>query len=227
MTSDRSAPLHQPPRNMLGAVGFSLSFLGLLVQVTLTILYLNEVGVVREQGTWTLIACGVLSPLGLLLSGVSVFRIPKGLATAGVLFGLLGTLFLAGAGALLVANDLELFTPREELEKQREEKTVAAVKRATQVIQNHIKQNGVPPSDADGRRLISGYVDGWGKPLQYLAVGPNKFLVTSAGPDGEYGNVDDITNETVNRDDNTLEGSLSIELGGGQQVINQGRRRRP
>jgi hypothetical protein len=193
-----SSTAHAPaPRNILGILGFCFSFLGLLIQAALSGMYAGEVAAVRQQSAWTLVALGALSPLGLLVSAAGVFRLPKGLATAGVMLGLLGTLFLSGAGVLLLANELELFTPPQELEKRREERTLAAVKKATDIIQSFVMQNGVAPADGDGRQMIRGLSDGWGKPLQYLSRSGKQFLVISAGPDGEYGNADDVTNETI------------------------------
>jgi hypothetical protein len=174
-----------------------LALIGMPILIGLSVLYFLESPWLHGVPFWALIAAGVFSPLGLLLSGLAVFRVPKGAATGGVVLGMLGTLYLAGAGTLLVANEMELFTPPAELEQRREERSIAAVDRATAIIAKHVAAGGSAPNNDQGRRMIGGQADGWGKPLQYLLEKDKQFLVISAGPDGEFGNSDDITNATL------------------------------
>src|SRR5438552_17608128 len=88
------------PTNPLGVVGLCLALLGLPILAALSASYLLEWPLIRGLPAWQIILCGALSPLGLLVSAVSVSRVPKGAATAGVVLGMLGTLYLAGAGTL-------------------------------------------------------------------------------------------------------------------------------
>jgi hypothetical protein len=193
-----SPPAH--PTNPLGIVGLCLALLGLPVLAGLSVLHFLDVPLVRGLPAWQLIACGALSPLGLVVSGLGIFRVPKGTATAGVVFGLLGTLYLAGAGTLLVADEMDLFTPPAEQEKRREERSIARVEEATAIIAKHVAANGSAPTTEQGSRMIAGFVDGWGRSIHYLNEGSRDgkdFLITSPGPDGEYGNHDDITNKSL------------------------------
>jgi hypothetical protein len=178
-------------------VGLCIALLGVPVLIALSVLYFLESPLLRGLPIWQLIAGGFLSPLGLAISAAAVFRVPKGAATGGVVLGMLGTLYLAGASTLLVANEMELFTPAKELEKLREERSVAAVDRATAIVAKHVAASGSPPADDQGRKLIAGLADGWGKSLQYVLEKDKTFLVISAGSDGEFGNNDDITNKTL------------------------------
>lgn len=193
-----SGPAH--PTNPLGIVGLCLALLGLPVLASLSVLHFIDFPLLRGLPAWQVIACGALSPLGLLVSGLGIFRVPKGAATAGVVLGMLGTLYLAGAGTLLVADEMELFTPPAEKEKRREERSIAAVGQATAIIAKHVAANGSAPTTEQGSRMIAGFVDGWGHSIHYLNEGEKDikdFLVTSAGPDGEFGNNDDITNKSL------------------------------
>lgn len=61
--------VESPPTNVLGVAGFVLSVLGFL-------------------------SCGLLSPIGLVLSFCGMFDKPKGLATAGLIIGFLGSSWL-------------------------------------------------------------------------------------------------------------------------------------
>ena len=49
-------------------------------------------------------------------------------------------------------------------------------------------------TDDEDALLQGGTDDPWGNPLQYSKRGKKRPLITSAGPDGEFGTEDDITN---------------------------------
>jgi hypothetical protein len=189
------------PTNLLGVVGLCLALLGLPVLAGLSVLHFLDSPLVRGAPAWQVIVCGALSPLGLLVSALGVFRVPKGAATVGVVFGMLGTLYLAGAGTLLVADQMELFTPPAEKEKRREERSIAAIQEATAIIAKHVAATGSAPTTEQGSRLVAGRVDGWGRSIHYLneesTTDTKDFLVISPGPDGEFGNHDDITNKSL------------------------------
>lgn len=214
MASTESAVAVTEPHNRLGVVGLVLAVLGLASLAALSSLHFAESTWLRGWPAWQKIVCGSLSPLGLLLSAIGIFRIPKGAATGGVVLGMLGTLYLAGAGTLLVAEELEMFVPPAEKEKRREDRTIAEIEAATRIIRDKISELGVAPSTEAGRRLIGSRHDGWGNPIHYLNEGergPKDFLILSAGPDGEFGNHDDITNKTLAKSNpaETIEGFMS------------------
>lgn len=59
--------------NSLGTAGFICSLLGLII------------------------SCGILSPVGLVMSLIALKKQPRGLATAGVVLGIIGSLWLIAA----------------------------------------------------------------------------------------------------------------------------------
>src|SRR6185503_10603697 len=75
--SNTTVVVAHPPSNNLGLAGFVTSLLGLL-------------------------SCGVLSPIGLLLSLIGLTKRPRGFAIAGTILGLIGSVFLAVAGVGIV-----------------------------------------------------------------------------------------------------------------------------
>src|SRR5688572_25362426 len=76
-------PQQASPQNGLGIAGFITSLVG-----------------------W--ISCGVLSPIGLILSLIALGKQPRGFAIAGAIIGALGSLFLAvvGIGIIMAALGL-------------------------------------------------------------------------------------------------------------------------
>ncbi|HMN40185.1 MAG TPA: hypothetical protein PKE29_05020 [Phycisphaerales bacterium] len=75
MSQNRPVVIHQhvTPTNGLGTAGFIVSLVGLM-------------------GT-----CGVLSPLGMVFSFIALFKRPRGLAIAGFILGLIGSIWLVVA----------------------------------------------------------------------------------------------------------------------------------
>lgn len=63
-------------------------------------------------------------------------------------------------------------------------------------IDTYHTNNGRLPAAQQGTSLINAYRDSWGNALQYT-IDPNNqdFNLISAGPDGQFGNDDDITQE--------------------------------
>src|SRR6266480_1701233 len=104
MSSGQASTVRAParPTNPLGIVGLCLALLGLPILAGLSASYVLQWSLIRGLPAWQVILFGLLSPLGLVISALSVFRVPKGAATAGVVLGMLGTLYLAGAGTLLI-----------------------------------------------------------------------------------------------------------------------------
>lgn len=75
-----------------------------------------------------------------------------------------------------------------------ETQTDVAMDNAYWDIDDYHTNNGRLPGTPQGTSLISSYNDSWGNVLQYT-VDPNNqdFRLTSAGPDGQFGSNDDIT----------------------------------
>jgi len=72
-TQPRVVVMKPQPSNSLGLAGFIVSLAGLVV------------------------SCGLLCPVGLLLSAVALFKRPRGFALAGFILGLIGSLWLIAA----------------------------------------------------------------------------------------------------------------------------------
>src|SRR5437667_5433116 len=88
---------------------------------------------------------------------------------------------------------------------------MAAIERATAINNQHVAAHGSAPNTEQGNRLIAGFVDGWGHTIHYFNEGeksPKDFLVTSAGPDGEFGNSDDITNKSLAKEKEKANGGM-------------------
>jgi hypothetical protein len=120
----------------------------------------------------------VLCPVGLILSLVALKRQPRGLAIAGAVIGAVGTLALGAIIIGLLANPGYV-------------ETLVAIGEGHTVIEKHRTESGSLPGNEDGNRLIEHLEDGWGNPLSYELDG-ERYVVRSAGPDGEFGTSDDL-----------------------------------
>jgi hypothetical protein len=128
-----------------------------------------------------ILTCGVISPIALILSLVALRRQPRGFAIAGSVIGGIGTLMIAGiAVAWVTVPDL-----RNVFE------TSIAMAEAHTIIEANRGEGDALPSEDEGNELLEDLEDGWGNPLQYEVDG-ERFVVRSAGPDGEFGTEDDI-----------------------------------
>jgi hypothetical protein len=140
-----------------------------------------------------LLTCGVLSPVGLLLSLVAMFRPPRGFAIAGVMLGILGSLWVAAiiavvsltiglraaASVVLGAGDVSALFD------------IAMIQRA---IRQHHQETGALPRTLDELSLEEGALtDSWGARYDY-AIGPDgrSYTIHSPGGDGQTNTADDI-----------------------------------
>lgn len=165
-TFSSSFGCHRKPNcgNALGITGFVVSLLGVLF------------------------TCGLLAPVGLLLSVAGLFRRPRGLATAGVVIGLLGTLWLAAGGLAVGAG----VAGASQAAKSR--RTVRVIAEAAAAVENHRYAAGELPDNPRGQVLIVDFTDAYGNALHYQRLDGNRFEVRSAGPDELYHTTDDLTN---------------------------------
>ena len=142
-----------------------------------------------------IVSCGVLCPIGLILSAIGLFKRPKGFAIAGFVIGLLGSLgiiivvlvvgvvFIGLLIALAAAGPagIEMFGD-----------TVA--------ITEHVKQYQAQNASLPATLVqVSGLTpdelkDHWGHEYIYKPdLVNNTFSITSMGPDGTEGTNDDMT----------------------------------
>lgn len=150
------------PTNILGIIGFITSILGL-------------------------VTCGLLAPVGLILSGIALFKAPRGFAIAGTVISLIGSVFLAFWGFVIVMGVLGLQAAGGALS------TVAVLAEARQAVEGERRASGTTDvlDDARGNEIASRFTDGWGQPLRYERQG-DTFRILSAGPDKTFGTADDL-----------------------------------
>ena len=161
-----SGPPHSSPTNGLGIAGFILSLVGLIL------------------------TCGLLSPLGLLLSLFALFKPPRGFAVAGVITGLVGSAMLAFFGYAIVMRALGIGEAARAAAKTAQ--TMAVIDQAQAVIEQHRAESGELPEGIEGNKLVIGIQDAWQNSLRYDRMNGD-YLIRSAGPDGEFETADDLT----------------------------------
>jgi len=144
------------PTNSIGTAGFVVSLVGVLT-------------------------CGLLSPIGLILSLVGLRKEPKGLAIAGTIIGGVGIVVVGVLAGLVV-----ILIPKGQVAA-----TESIVATALRAIETRADETGELPSVDEGRELIAGLEDAWGNALRYEPSGDG-FTVRSPGPDGAFNTVDDI-----------------------------------
>ena len=161
-----------PPANNLGLAGFITSILGL-------------------------VSCGVLSPVGLLLSLIGLTKRPRGFAIAGTVIGVIGTVFLALVGVGIVLGILGIGAGVKAL-KEYASTHEQAMKLYAELEQRQA-QGGTgtgattaPTLDATtANALAAKYNDGWGTPLR-AEVAAGVFTIVSAGRDKSFDTKDDL-----------------------------------
>ncbi|MGE3107246.1 MAG: type II secretion system protein GspG [Phycisphaerales bacterium] len=167
--AETQAPLN-PTSNALGLAGFITSILGI-------------------------VSCGLLSPIGVLLSLIALFKRPRGFAIAGVIIGLIGSLWIlvilvifgvvvlaVGAAALAAGpGGFEMFGDSMVIESKLDE---------------YRRQNAsLPASLAQVSGLDAEVLkDHWGHEYIYTPdLVNNTFTIRSMGADGADGTADDMT----------------------------------
>jgi hypothetical protein len=191
--SDASCNAHaplaaSPPGNTLGIVGFVFSLLGV-------------------------VTCGLLGPVGLLLSLLALFKRPRGFATAGAVIGLLATLWLGLLGAGMVAGFARLKPVVEQMtgELVQLQATLQAVTQASQEVVQHRDQQGDWPDEKVGQEIVGRHQDAYGTLLKYTRVG-EMVLIISAGKDGEFATPDDISLDPVTMSTNQPGGQVPLDF---------------
>ncbi len=167
MYDDRPAP---PASNAAGLAGFIVSLVGLL-------------------------ACGgILSPVGLIISLVGLTRQPRGFAIAGVVLGIVGSIwcfiliFVIGVSAILLLVGLGI-AAAVGAEMGKNAWTIA------ESVETYYEANGRAPesltdlSNLSQNRLL----DFWDNPYRYEAAENGMvFYLRSDGADGVQGTDDDL-----------------------------------
>lgn len=165
-----------PPSNGLGVAGFVCSLLGIV-------------------GT-----CGLLCPIGLILSLFALRKQPRGLAIAGAIIGFIGSLWiilgllifgvmffavllsvfgLAAAGIALTAPNIETYATMIQIRQE--------------VSAYHETMDALPDSLVSITTLKPDLQqDAWGNAFVYEIVDSDSYRLKSMGADGLLGSDDDI-----------------------------------
>lgn len=145
-----------------------------------------------------LLSCGLIAPVGLVLSAIAARRPPRGFAIAGIVLGLLGSLWLlilAGLGGLaLGAVAVQYGSVGVAVE------VVADTINIELAIEEHHARHGTLPASLDELQSLDpdARTDPWGRPY-HLDPASARPRLLSDGPDGLPGTPDDL-NEDLDLD---------------------------
>lgn len=138
-----------------------------------------------------LVTCGILSPIGLLLSAAAMFRPPRGFAIAGLVLGLLGSMWVLAVIALVVALGLPVAGAAVSAGDVATAIDLVEIRRA---LRAHHQQSGALPTDLDELPLQEDTLtDSWGARYTYRRSGDGRsYTIASPGRDGQPETPDDI-----------------------------------
>lgn len=172
-----------PPANYLGTTGLVFSILGL-------------------------VTCGVLSPIGLLLSLIGLTGKRRGGAIAGVVLALLG---LAIPGAMLFSEIKEHRDHERERVVQQARATLESAR--VKIDERRAEEKALPDGVAGNRLLLKeGFRDPWNGEIRYeLHDDDRSYSLRSSGPDARFDTRDDIS-ISIGAD------ALNEPIGGGQET---------
>jgi hypothetical protein len=155
-------------------------------------------------GRWGLflpfVSCGLLAPLGLLLSFRGLFSRPRTSAVFGTLIN--GAICMFGflPAAVHIADDMDRHHRRSEQRRHEQAQVDRAavsqtIAEAQKKISEFVAANGGLPDGVAGNKLIVGFSDRWEQPLRYevpLAMDATNYAIRSAGRDQKFETRDDI-----------------------------------
>ena len=150
--------VQEAPSNGLGTAGFVVSLVGFVL------------------------SCGLLCPIGLLLSLVALTKRPRGMAIAGVVIGFIGSGWLILGGFAMLVGILGLAVVANSASIDLE--VTAALQRIGEV---RAETGEFPMSAAEIEDVMT---DG----LRYVRTGDG-YVLTHRGIDGEFNTDDDIVRE--------------------------------
>ena len=130
----------------------------------------------------TILSCGLLSPIGFILSVIGLIKPPRGFSITAMLISLVATALWALTIFFLIQVGTEAFKPFI---------TMNLLSEAANTIENHRDADGQLPDDIEGNKLIIDVLDGWENAVRYKQAG-DSFLIRSAGPDERMDTLDDI-----------------------------------
>lgn len=156
--------VHQAPSNGIGTAGFVVSLVGL-------------------------VSCGILCPLGLVLSLFGLGKEPRGLAIAGTIIGALGSLwvlvFVLFFGAIMAAVGLGAAAAIDQAQQKQE------TEQAAESILSIYRTTGSIPDDVTGASAVRAHTKA-GAAFGFERENDTIFYITHPGDDGLGGTEDDI-----------------------------------
>ena len=145
-----------------------------------------------------LFSCGALSPIGLVLSSIAIFKRPRGFAFAGLILGVVGIIsgiialvcgLVGGAAALLgFGAIMPVITAETDMAR------IAHVALPNKAPDGTIPTDPATLPGLKNRQLT----DPWGHAYRIVTTGPNSIEVISSGPDGIPDTSDDLHFEESN-----------------------------
>src|SRR5262249_20147020 len=149
-----SVNVNQPAQsNTLGLSGFIVSLIG-----------------------W--VTCGILCPIGLLLSLIGLSKQPRGVAGAGTIIGAAGTVFLLLVGFAIVMAAVGLKTVGKSVGG------AFTIMQAQMVIEGEFQKNKTLPTDAEANTAFATHHVGLnGVTPRYERISDTDYALTMPGPD--------------------------------------------
>jgi hypothetical protein len=141
-----------------------------------------------------LATCGLLSPLGLVMSFLALGKKPRGAAVTGVVLGLIGSAWIGILGAGAISAGMHA-AAREE--HQRARATQNVLTQAEGVVEHYRSETGRLPEGIEGNKLVLSFTDVWNNPVRY-DLDDNTYAIRSAGPDGKFDTGDDLVHSAKN-----------------------------
>jgi len=172
MRSYRNQSFGGDPRsNGLGLAGFIVSLVGI-------------------------ISCGLLSPIGMVMSFFALFRRPREFAIAGFIVGLAGSFWII-VWTVIVAVFVGFAALFAVVSAGGGFETLKDVWQIHEAVVEYENTNSVLPGSLDQVNLTPDQLtDAWGRPYEYTPdLLHHSYKLISAGPDGTIGTRDDITVE--------------------------------
>lgn len=145
-----------------------------------------------------LVSCGLISPIGFLMSFFGLFKSPRGFALAGFVLGGLGSLwilFVTAIAGIIIGLPILAGIRIPEVS------TPIRILVGSGIVEEYKAEHGRLPDLAEWEKLVESswitMTDGWDQAFQYTLDENGLFEIRSAGPDGEFGTEDDITSDEI------------------------------
>jgi hypothetical protein len=154
-----------------------------------------------RTGLWTsvlgLATCGLLSPLGLAMSCLALRKAPRTAAATGLFLGLVGSVWVAFVGSLMLSGVVAASARQE---ARLEQQTRMAMVQAEGVIERYRADTRRLPEGIEGNKLVLTFTDAWNNALRY-DLDDVRYSIRSAGPDREFDTEDDVVQTPPHRDE--------------------------